>query len=878
MMHSKQEVYDSNVKNDIELLGNILGQVIKEQSGQESFDLVEKIRLTSITSRLNSSTTCLDDLFLIIRHLSADESVVISRAFGHFLNLVNIIENTHGIAHEILNESLLNIIDQALHNRNLAKSKIYETIESLSIQLVLTAHPTEVKRRTLIEKHNEISILIQQRQTTKNLYEQSEIDRKLHAIMTNLWLTDEIRRKRPTPIEEAKWGCTVIEKSIWYSISQYFRRLNYLLNKTNLPKLSLNKTPITFGSWMGGDRDGNPFVTAKTTEEVVMLYRWQALRLILTDINQLIQELSIGACSAKIKKLTNNAHEPYRVLLRELRDKIQYTLHWYGLRIKKRRFRLDSACIQEVDEIITPLELIYHSLKQNGAESLASDHLEDLIRNVHTFGLHLLKLDLRQESGEHENVIAQIYKHLGLGDYKNLNEADKVAWLVDELESNRPLFGDDCQFDEMGQEVINTFKTIAFLPQDQFGSYVISMASSASDILSVALLQKTLGIKKPLPVVPLFETLNDLKNSAVTLEKLFNIPWYKEYCQGTQEVMIGYSDSAKDAGKLAASWQLYQAQKEITDVANRHHIHIVFFHGRGGSIGRGGGPIQAALLSQPPETVAGSIKVTEQGEVIHKKFGSMETTQKSLMLYTNAVLQATLTPPKTPKAQWIKLMDELSQNSTDAYRQVVNQDDLFFEYFTKATPCAELGRLSIGSRPTKRKKQDSLSALRAIPWIFAWTQTRLLLPSWIGMEQTLKVALSKDKKQIDEMIKQWPFFSIFIDLLNMTLLKSDQEISQYYDTSLSQELQQYGGYLRNKLKLMYQVNEQLQTLAHKETLTLDLPVIEYRRPYIDPLNLVQAYALQKMDTVNEHSVEYQRYEDALMLSISGIAAGMKNTG
>ncbi len=873
----KNHLYSTQVKLDIETLGDILGQVIKEQEGLRSFELVEKIRHISIQSRIQGSKEFLDELFLIIRHLNAQDSVLVSRAFGHFLNLVNIAESIHGIDIETPTESVLSVIENAL-KAGVNKTKIHKVIEALSIELVLTAHPTEVKRRTLIRKHNQITSLIKRRGRTDSEYEKINIDRKLHAVITNLWLTDEIRRKRPTPIEEAKWGCAVIEESLWHSVPLYFRRFNHALSSAGLPELGIEKTPIKLGSWMGGDRDGNPFVTAKTTEEVVMLFRWRAFALILTDINDLIQDLSINVCSHEIKEATNGAHEPYRALLRELRDKLEFTVNWYKSRIIKRRFRLDSACVFTIDEILDPLYLVYNSLKQNNASSIASDSVEDIIHKVHTFGIHLVKLDIRQESTEHTNVMAQIYTHLGLGDYHALTEDEKINWLTQELQSKRPLFADDCIFDEMGQEVVNTFTTIAMLPEDQFGSYVISMASDPSDILSVVLLQKTLGIKKPLPVVPLFETLDDLKGSAKTMDRLFAIDWYRAHCQAKQEVMIGYSDSAKDAGKLAASWQLYQAQKEITDIANRYDVKLCFFHGRGGSVGRGGGPIQSALLSQPPNTVNGRIKITEQGEVIHKKFGSMKTTQQNLMLYTSSVLHASLTPPVTPKESWVKLMESLSVASTKDYRSVVRNDKVFLEYFATATPSNELGRLCIGSRPAKRKKQVSLSALRAIPWIFAWTQTRLMLPSWLGMESAFESVLEKEKKTLKEMVAEWPFFDNLIDLLNMTLLKSDINISHYYDENLSKSLSEYGNFLRDKLQSMLAVNDVLQSFIEKGESDESVSALQYRSPYVDPLNLIQAHVMQKMHALNEKDLEYKNYEDALMLTIAGIAAGMKNTG
>jgi phosphoenolpyruvate carboxylase len=880
---SNTDNFDSpRFKEDIELLSNILGNVIKEQEKTSSFELLERIKQASIQSYFQNSNKSLHDIYLSICHLNAEESIIIARALGHFLNIVNIVENIHYLNTEQYNDdSVLSVLKNAFEE-SIDKSKIYKVIDDLSIELVLTAHPTEIKRRTVIRKHNQITALLEERIRAKSQYEKNDIHRKLHAIITNLWLTDVIRHEKPTPMEEAKWGCAVIEESIWNSVPNYFRILNHAFVSSGLSELSLDKTPIKFGSWMGGDRDGNPFVTAKTTEEVVMLLRSRVLSLIIIDVKNLAQDLSVNVCNDRIKEVTSSTYEPYRALINNLQNKIEATIKWYNCRADYRHYIIkDSHCISNVSEILEPLYLAYESLKQNNASSIATDSLEDLIRKVHTFGLHLVKLDIRQEASEHNKVIFQIYYHLGLGDYGLLDEDEKATWLLRQIQDKRPLPYDNFLFDKTGQEVVDTFKKIADLPEDQFGSYVISMASKPSDVLSVVLLQKAFGIKKPLPAVPLFETLNDLKNGIKTMDRLFSIDWYKSYCEGKQEVMIGYSDSAKDAGKLASSWQLYQTQQEITNIAKRHGVELCFFHGRGGSIGRGGGgPIQSALLSQPPNTVNSRIKITEQGEVIHKKFGSIRTTQKNLTLYTRSVLRATLIPPITPKKSWIELIDTLSDISIKDYHAVVKDSKLFFEYFENATPINQIGKLHIGSRPTKRKNQVSLSSLRAIPWIFSWTQTRLMLPSWLGMEHSFELVLHKKQKIFKEMILKWPFFSNLIDLLNTTLSKADINISAFYDKGLSEELNDYGTFLRKKLKVILSVNKVLRSYTGKPDVDTRSSILasQYRIPYINILNLIQVHVMQKLLVLKKQELECKAYEDALMLSIAALAAGMRSTG
>ena len=871
---------NQNLKADIDLLGRILGQVITKQCGQQYYELVENVRLTSIKASKSHNATYLNKVVDLTHNLKPYELYLISRSFGHFLNLVNIAESLHGIDIEKPAHSIEQLIDVML-DKGVSKTELCETIEELSIELVLTAHPTEVKRRTLIQKYTQISELVKKRKWVTEHY-QHDIDRQLYTIISSIWLTDEIRRKRPTPLEEAKWGFAVIEETLWDAVPWYLRRIDYSLENKGLGRLSLDATPITFGSWMGGDRDGNPFVTSSITELAVLTARWTAFNLYHKEVNELVQSLSLNDCSSELKKVSKNAHEPYRYVLRKLRKKIAYTRDWLSHCIQKGCYIENSECIQSKSEISDVLLLLYNSLCSINADAVANDSLLDLIRRLNTFGLSLLKLDIRQEASRHQNVIARICEYLSIGNYQEWSESQKSKWLIDELNNKRPLLPIDCPFDNDEQEIIDTLKVIAKLPSDQFGAYVISMASTVSDILSVCLLQKICDIPKPLRTVPLFETLDDLNGAPETLDKLFSISHYGEISQNKQEIMIGYSDSGKDAGKLAASWALYRAQAAMLDVAKKHHYNINFFHGRGGTVGRGGGPVQAAMLSQPPGTVEGHLRVTEQGEVIQQKYGSPRSSRHHLLLYVSSVVEATLAPPKKPKDQWVSLMDELSEISAKAYRRTVKDDPVFLEYFHNATPGQELGRLAIGSRPSKRKAAGGIGSLRAIPWMFAWIQLRLILPAWLGMDKAFKQAIDEGKHEIlQEMILNWPFFHAFMDVLDMVLAKADGKIASYYDQALvNDKLRNYGAEIRSHLA---------EVAKYNKLIAKDLPIenhrdafrslLRYRKPYIDPLNILQAEVLRRLKFENiSNETDKTQLENALMLSIAGIAAGMKNTG
>jgi phosphoenolpyruvate carboxylase len=875
------------LREDVRLLGDLLGKTLREQVGEAFYEQVEEIRALSKASRKNDREAE-RQLHALIRSLSDDETLLLARAFGHFLNFANIAENYHAIrihrndAEDALTDQLNQFEEllPALLEKGIDKDTIIQTLNNMEIELVLTAHPTEVKRRTLIQKSGRVSDLLAKRDRF-NLtpFERAEVREHLETLITSIWQTDEIRRVRPTPVEEAKWGFAIIEEVLWQAVPRYMQVLDRISRKILGSPLPLECCPIRIASWMGGDRDGNPNVTAEVTREVSLLSRWMAADLYSREIHKLIQRLSMEECSQELRNMVGDVREPYRVFLRTVRDRINLTRTWCEAQLEGRRGPEQNEIYLDADELLEALKVCYRSLKEKKGDLIADHGILDLIRRVVCFDLSLARLDIRQEAPRHADIMNTVTEYLGLGSYHEWDEEQRIEFLVHECQSRRPLIPADIPLKAEQKELMDTMRTCAGLPPNSFGAYVISMASQPSDVLAVRLLQKEAGIKNPLRVVPLFETLDDLDNSSRVLERLFSIPWYLEDIQGDQEIMIGYSDSGKDAGKLAASWAQYRAQESLLATAEKYGVRINLFHGRGGSVGRGGGPVEHALLAQPPRTVDGRMRVTEQGEVIQQKYSIPELAVYNLMQYTSAVTEATLTPPPAPREAWRELMDMMSEISCNEYRGVVRGHEKFVDYFRQVTPEQELGRLYIGSRPAKRKPGGGVEHLRAIPWVFAWTQTRLMLPAWLGTGSALKKAIDDGlEPMLREMIEQWPFFYFFMDMLDMVLAKADLNVAEYYDRCLADDdVKKLGMQLREKLQATMEAADHIvKDLPLKEERQVLRASVLVRNPYADPLNLLQGEVLRRIKNGTYNDLE--TLEDALMVTIAGIAAAMKNTG
>lgn len=889
---------DAPLREDVRLLGNLLGETLKLHAGQDLFNQIEQIRALSKGARDGQveAEKQLEQLFL---SLEDAEILPLTRAFTHFLNFANIAEQYHVVRRRRQSEfddtaespNPLVPLFEKFKQQEISADTLYQQICELKIELVLTAHPTEVSRRTLIQKYdginNALSKFDQQKLTPR---ERQAVLADLKQLISSAWQTDEIRQHRPTPIDEAKWGFTTIEQTLWNAVPKFIRELNGMVQAQCGQNLPLDVAPVRFASWMGGDRDGNPNVTHTVTQEVLWLSRWKAADLYVRDIENLRWELSIQQCSPEISEALGQPHpEPYREYLRDTRTRLQATRHWLAEKLKGNEAD-DSLVIKSKDELLQPLLTCYRSLMACNLAEIANGSLLDFIYRVNSFGIELLKLDIRQESGRHRQAISAITEYLGLGNFETWTEQARQNFLLQELQSKRPLLpkhlnepaGSLIEHPDV-QEVFATMRTLAEQPSESLGAYIISMAEYPSDVLAVLLLQKEAGIEQALRVVPLFETLKDLDGAAATMSTLFNMHWYKQHIQGKHEVMIGYSDSAKDAGFMSANWAQYRAQEELTTIAQQHGVQLTLFHGRGGSISRGGAPTQQALFSQPPGSISGTIRVTEQGEMIRFKFGLEEIALQNLEIYTAATLEATLLPPPEPKQEWRDLMHQMTELSVQVYRQTVRENPHFVKYLRTVTPELELQMLPLGSRPAKRKVSGGIESLRAIPWVFAWTQIRLMLPAWLGTGAALNKVLDQGQRAVlDEMLAEWPYFQTLIDMLEMVLSKADAHVALYYESHLTQDedLKVLGTELRQRLQDAVQT---LLTLKGESKLLSSNGVLDQsmkvRKPYLLPLHLLQAELMKRRRLyLQQQQAENTPVDHALMVSIAGIAAGLRNTG
>ncbi len=855
-MLSEARLLDKALRDDVRLLGEILGRVIAADRGTAFVDLIEQIRALAKAARAGGGTEW-DALSALLASIPADAICDVARAFNQFLNLANIAEQHHAVA----NQPLAVELPQA--------EGLDAAIDALQIELVLTAHPTEVLRRTLVLKYDAIG---------RALTEQPHDVVLLERLIAEAWHSDEVRTERPTPQDEAKWGFAVIEQSLWEALPRFLRQFDASLEQAGRPPLSATATPIRFATWMGGDRDGNPNVTAPVTREVLMLARWMAADLYLRDVDTLHGSLSMTHASDAMRARSGDAREPYRALLKDVRERLRRTRDWAeGSDARPpddpKAIYFDAADLHE------PLALCHHSLHACGMGLIADGPLLDTLRRVAAFGTTLVRLDVRQSSDRHTAVLDEITQYLGIlhdgRSYAEWPESQRQQFLLAELVGRRPLFPTHWPASEDAREVLATCAVVASPLGDGIAQYVISMATSPSDVLAVILLLRAAGVARALPVVPLFETLDDLDGAAQTIDALLSIPWYRSYAGTELHVMIGYSDSAKDAGQFAAAWAQYRAQEQLVEVAQRHGTRLRLFHGRGGAVGRGGGPARQAILSQPPGSVQSSLRVTEQGEVIRFKLGNPQLAIETLTRYVTAVLEATLNPPPVPSEAWRARIGELSGVALAAYRHVVREDPDFVALFRALTPETELGILALGSRPSRRRDTQDISSLRAIPWVFAWTQVRLMLPAWLGTDAALTESHDRSDDPVMADMARWPFFRMQLNMLEMVLAKTDPDLARYYARRLTSPEQQQAVERLGKradvlANALLKLNGETQLLQDDPELRASLSV---RNTYLDPLHLLQAELLARYrQQPNDATAR------ALKITMAGISSGLRNTG
>ena len=834
---------DQPLRDDVHLLGDLLGETLRAQEGEALFAMVERVRALAKTD--------FDALTELLAAHPAAEALPVARAFAHFLTLANIAEQHHRVRRRREYQRVPDAPPQpgsceevfARLRTSIDADRLYDAVTSLRIELVLTAHPTEVVRRTLLQKHRRIAELLAQRDHDDLTEpEKREIVDALRREITSAWETDEVRHQRPSPLDEVKGGLFVFEQTLWDALPRYLRVLDDALRAHTGRALPLDAVPVSFGSWIGGDRDGNPNVTAEVTGVACLLSRWVAADLYLKEIDALRSELSMRSATPDLPQ----SDEPYRDLLRDVRERLRATRTSLEEAVAEKdgwkrwpSAWSERAPLVEARELLEPLLACHRSLHATGNGIIAEGRLQDVIRRVYGFGVTLVRLDVRQESTRH-------------------------TALLDALDRNELL-------DENAQEDLRTFRALATIPRESLGAYVITMARNADDVLNVKRLLDMHAVQQR--VVPLFETIEDLRNAGATMTRLFANADYRASIDGHQEVMVGYSDSSKDSGRFTAAWELFQAQEQIVAACAKAGVSLTLFHGRGGSVGRGGGPTYVAIRSQPRGSIDGRLRVTVQGEMIQAEFGLAGIALRTLEVYTTATLDATLARCETPREEWRAAMRTMSDAAARSYRSLVYETPRFLDYFRQATPEVELGALNIGSRPARRGAKKGVDSLRAIPWQFAWTQNRLLLPSWLGVDAALAAG---DADTLDAMMREWPFFQSTIELLEMVLAKAEARIAAYYDRLLvSDELRDLGEELRARLQrtsqLVLRVTGHSRLLENNHALRRSIDV---RNPYVDPINVVQAELLRRMRAIDDDA----SLCDAFVVTVNGIAAGMRNTG
>jgi phosphoenolpyruvate carboxylase len=962
---------DASLRDDIHRLGDLLGETLRRLGGDKLFATEERVRVLCKAVRASDAPAIVRQLKALLRALSLDQAIGVIRAFSVYFQLANIAEQHHRIRRKRHYElhtpnrpqrgSLADTLKRLARQR-VAPHVLQCVLDRLEIVPVVTAHPTEAARRTLLEKHRRIADLLARRDDGRLAARQrSDVRNSLAGEIEDVWQTDEVRHTQPTVLDEVNNALYYFDATLFDAVptllEELARQLHAYFPGVHVPA---GAAPLRFGSWVGGDRDGNPFVTPEVTWEALLLQQRLVLRKYRAIVASLSRRLSESsrftpASAILVASLAEDARampdlaervqrrnpeEPYRQKLSFVYTRLENTLRRNQALTTALRATSPDALIsirpgfpiiarltgqalgqasvyRQGRELYGDLRAVRDSLRAGGSTHAAAA-IERLMQQVATFDLHLATLDLRQHSERHAAALVEITQRVGFArDFGQLDEAERVEWLTQELETPRPLVGADDHFSAKTLETLNVFRVMRRaldeVSEQAVRTYIVSTTREVSDVLAVLVLAKQAGLvgsgtlgsasnsapgstaRMRLAVAPLFETIEGLRDAPDVLSGLFDNRVYRELlaAQGNvQEVMLGYSDSSKDGGILTSSWELYTAQVRLWEVARARGIELRLFHGRGGTVGRGGGPSHEAILAQPPGTVAGRIKITEQGEVISSKYGLPEIALRSLELNTSAVIAASVARTReAPRrlARWQALMEELSEAAYQAYRQVVRETPGFYEYFTQATPVEELQHLRIGSRPARRKAgSENLDDLRAIPWVFGWTQSRHLLPGWLAVGTALEKCLMRDGparlELLRDMYRHWPFFHSTISNIEMTLAKADFRIARQYaartpDRTLGRRIftlleDEY----RRACHLVLQITGEARLLDNSPVLQRSIAV---RNPYVDPMSYLQVELLarrRKRRAGEAANAEDERLLYAILLTINGIAAGMRNTG
>ncbi|MFT5201792.1 MAG: phosphoenolpyruvate carboxylase [Candidatus Aldehydirespiratoraceae bacterium] len=893
---------DAALRSDIRRLGAQLGDALVRQHGQPLLDRVEQVRAIARNLRRDQAST--DELAAALDDVGLVDAIHLVRAFTIYFHLANTAEQVHRFDElrsaraqdRRFPETVARL--QALGHSN---EEILEAAASLDLRPVFTAHPTEASRRSILDKLAEISTLIEERGDPRaSDSDRRRIDRRVDELVDAIWLTDELRRAQPTPEDEARSILYFLGEMLVDGLPELLEDVDASLNDLG-GSLGTN-VPVRFGSWVGGDRDGNPNVTPSTTRGVLEFQRSRALRILIGEVEGLSAELSVGtavtAVSAEllaqleddrdrfpkvtVRFQTLSAGEPYRQRCAVMHERL---LRAVG----------DSAGLGAYElptELLDDLDQIADSLNAHGGGLLANGRVARVRRLVSTIGFHLATLDIRQHAVRHHEALAPLFESIGI-DYAALDRAGRTSLLAEELASRRPL-APPSHNPEQALELFTVVRDgIERGGEDVMKSYIVSMTQGVDDVLAPAVLAREVGLVDipggvaRIGFVPLFETIDDLRAIGTVLRDLLAVPAYRRLVElrgDVQEVMVGYSDSNKDGGITTSQWEIHKALREIAAVSEETGIKVMVFHGRGGTVGRGGGPTNSAILGQPAGSVVGAMKITEQGEVIADKYGLPRLAQRNLDLALSAVLEATVAHrvPRNDEAtmaEWNNVMEQMSEAAFGAYREFLERPGLV-EYFTTSTPVEELGAMNIGSRPARRTTAGSgLDGLRAIPWVFGWTQSRQIIPGWFGVGTALETARAAGHGDaLDQMFAEWQFFGTFLSNVEMTLAKTDLAIARNYVDRLVDPS------LHNHFDAVVEEHdrtvEQLGLLTGEDLLG-DLPVLKrtlaVRDVYLDPINLLQVELLARSRAAGDDD-ERERLQRALLLTVNGVAAGLRNTG
>ena len=934
---------------DIRLLGRMLGDVIREQDGTEAFELVERVRKLSVAYRLKRDASAGRVLDRLLKNLSADQTVSVIRAFSYFSHLANIAEDRHHVRRNQIHERQGDVREGSLamaferaHRADLRAGEIAQMLAQAHVSPVLTAHPTEVQRKSILDAERAIATLIGQRDDALTPQARQDNEANLRARITQLWQTRMLRTAKLTVMDE-------IENALSYYAATFLREIPRLYRDIEraLPGHDIANF-LRMGHWIGGDRDGNPNVSAATLRHALRRQCEVALRFYLTEVHELGAELSLSVAltpvTSNMQSLADrsgddNAHredEPYRRALIGMYARLAATLHELTGTEALRHAVAPQHAYASADEFLQDLRTIEASLQSHHAQSLVAPRLAPLMRAVQVFGFHLATLDIRQSSDQHEIVVAELLRVARIEtDYSALEEAARRVLLLRLLADTRPLRVRGASYSAWLQAELEIFES-ARDARERYGALavrhcIISHTESVSDLLEVMLLQKECGLllgtlgsgdkhsssdsggdaRAALITVPLFETIGDLRRASTIMAEFYALPGIVPLVLasgGEQEVMLGYSDSNKDGGFFTSNWELYRAELALVDqfralapAADQPGIRLRLFHGRGGTVGRGGGPSYQAILAQPPGTVNGQIRLTEQGEVIASKYAHPDIGRRNLETLVAATVEATLLhPTRSAPAAFMAAADAISEASFASYRKLVYETPGFADYFFATTPIREIAGLNIGSRPAARPKGGKASRaiedLRAIPWGFSWGQCRVALPGWCGFGSAIETfvaagvagvsgaAAAADKAARVELLrrmhKQWPFFRTLLSNLDMVLAKSDLRIAARY-VALAED-QPTARRIFKAISAEWQRANVALTLITGESERLQSNAalarsIEHRFPYIDPLNHLQVELLRRHRQRREGDA-IERVERGIHLSINGIAAGLRNTG